>query len=562
MSVYVLGTGLSHDGSSCLIKDGELIVAIEKERLTRRKHDGGNDFLSAQYCLDTAGIKAKDLALIVQAANFEMDIARNRYLGKRIFEHAPDVPLVTISHHLAHAWGAALSSGFKTCNVMVIDGCGSPFEQCIDKDGATFPSYDYQTGLFCEKDSFYYFDGKDMQTIFKDFSEVRLHQNKHPLQFTTNYHSIGALYSAVSSYCFGNMDDAGKLMGLAPYGLSATAKPGIFKLKEGIVEIDHEAIAAYFNSPALNYEAFKANFQHYADLAKWVQQETEKAIVYLFNQRYCMHPHPNMAYAGGVALNAVANQQLLKQKSVQQLFMQPAAGDNGLSIGCAWYGWIKVLNNSWQASSPTPFLGRSYSTHAIEEAIRRFEDEKQIRLKVKRDEQYIKTTAGLLAQGKVVGWFHGGAEFGPRSLGHRSILAQPGNKDTRTHINRNIKFREDFRPFAPSVQKEKAGTYFIHGWDSPYMILIDEIRPEWKDVMPAIIHEDGSCRVQTVDHAWNPGFHQLLGEFEAISGIGVLLNTSLNRKGMPIVETPLEALDLFYSGAMDILVLHHIIISK
>jgi carbamoyltransferase len=183
-------------------------------------------------------------------------------------------------------------------------------------------------------------------------------------------------------------------------------------------------------------------------------------------------------------------------------------------------------------------------------------------LNIKRDENFIQTTAGLLARGKVVGWFQGGAEFGPRSLGHRSILAHPGNKDIRAHINRNIKFREDFRPFAPSVQKEKVSLYFKQGWDSPYMILVDEIRPELKDLMPGIVHEDGTCRVQTVEKSWNPDFHQLLEEFEALSGIGVLLNTSLNRKGMPIVETPIQALELFYSGAMDILVLQHLIIYK
>ena len=562
MSTYVLGTGLSHNGSSCLIKDGEIVVAIEKERLTRKKHDGGNDFHTVNYCLDAAGIRANDLSLIVQAANFEMNIARHRYLGRRVFEEDLDVPLVTLSHHLAHAWGAAVSSGFNECNVMVIDGSGSPYEQCIDNKNGLQASYPFHKGMYCEKDSFYFFDGKDMKTIWKDFSTVRLNNNNHPLNFSTNYHSIGGLYSAVSSYCFGNMDDAGKLMGLAPYGSNTTSKPPVFKLQNGVVEINHETIAPYFTSPSKDYASFKANFCHYADLAKWIQQETEKAIQYLFIHRQGLNPHSNIAYSGGVALNAVANQFLLKEHIVKDLYMQPAAGDNGIAIGCAWYGWIKTLGNSFKAASPSPFLGRSYSVGEIEEDIIKFQNENNVCLKMNRDKDFIKNTAGLLASGHIVGWFQGGAEFGPRSLGHRSILAHPGNKEVRTHINRNIKFREDFRPFAPSVQKEKANIYFKHGWDSPYMILVDEIKPELKELMPAIVHEDGTCRVQTVEKNWNPDFHQLLNEFEALSGIGVLLNTSLNRKGMPIVETPYQALELFSSGAMDILVLHDIIIYK
>lgn len=561
MSTYILGTGLSHNGSTCILKDGEIIVAIEKERLTRIKHDGGNDYLTVKYCLETAGIAASDLSLIVQAANFEIAIPTARYNGKRYFNDDMEVPVITISHHLAHAWSAAAASPFNECNVMVIDGAGSPYEQCIDLRSATIPSYPFGRGMFCEKDSFYYFDGKALTSVFKDFSEVKLYENAHALKLPVNYHSIGGLYSAASFYCFRNMDDAGKLMGLAPYGV-LTGKPPLFKTEGGCVEVLYDPINTWFTDPAESFGQFKDNFSYYADVARWVQDESERAVRYIFNERIKLSPHPNMAYAGGVALNAVINNKLLQSGAVKNLYIQPAAGDNGLAIGCAYYGWFEVLGNQKQQSIPTAFLGRSYPDDEIKRAIADYETRFQTRLNVTVSPDFIAECSELLAAGNVVGWFQGGAEFGPRALGHRSILADPRTADVRDHINRHIKFREDFRPFAPAVQKEDAGTYFTFGRESPYMILVDHVKPEWKDRIPAVVHQDGTCRVQTVDKEWNADFYELIGAFKKQTCIGVLLNTSLNKKGMPIVETPLQAIELFFSGAMDILIMNNFIIRK
>ncbi len=562
MSIYILGTGLSHDGSTCILKDGEIIVAIEKERLSKLKHDGGNDFLTVQYCLNAAGITADSLSLIVQAANFETNIPTDRYKGKRFFDSSIQVPVHTLSHHLAHAWGAVGSSPFDECNVMVIDGTGSPFDQCIDLKPGTHPVYPFTHGMYCEKDSFYFFNGKTIKSIFKDFSEIKLFNKNSALQLPTNQHSIGGLYSAASNYCFGNMDDAGKLMGLAPYG-KLNNRPSLFNFYDGRVEVNYESVdMGFFDNPSKGYNYFREHFQHYADIARWVQHETEKATLYLFEERIKANSHPNMAYAGGVALNAVVNKKLKENTGIKNLYMQPAAGDNGLAIGCAWYGWYQLMGKSRKHISESPFLGRAYTSKDIEHAIKSFEDSHEKPLKVYQTDNFINETAMLLADGKVIGWFQDGAEFGPRALGHRSILADPRTADIKNHINRNIKFREDFRPFAPSVQLEKVNTYFQHGWDSPYMILIDKIKPEWKEILPGIVHEDQTCRVQTVHKKWNEKFHALLDAFEQVSGIGVLLNTSLNRKGTPIVETPLQAIELFYSGALDILVLQNFIIYK
>ncbi|MEH3114788.1 carbamoyltransferase family protein [Pedobacter terrae] len=561
MDTYILGTGLSHDGSTVLLKNGRIIVAIEKERLSRIKHDGGNDFDTVRYCLDFAGISASDLTLIVQASNFESNILPHQYAGRRYFDEHIEIPVITLSHHLAHAWSAIGMSPFKECNVIIIDGAGSPYHHCIDLKDTMVTPKTFGHDMYCEKDSFYYFDGKDLTPLFKDFSEVKLFQDNSSLKLPTNYHSIGGLYHAASQYCFGNLSDVGKLMGLAPYGV-LNGKPPLFKLNNGTVEVIYKNVDLYFNKPSSGYDTFKNDFMHYADMARWVQDETEKAIIYLFQERSKLHPHTNFAYAGGVALNAVANYKLRSLGIVKNLYTQPAAGDNGIAIGCAYYGWHKILSQPKTSVPDHVFFGRNYPNDDVEKAILDAGLIRNTAFSIKQTPDFVALTAAELARGKVVGWFQGGAEFGPRALGHRSILADPRIKGIKNHINSKIKFREDFRPFAPSVRIDDVQKYFIHGWESPYMILIDEIKPEWKNQLEGIVHQDGTCRVQTVTSVFNPDFYKLIGHFEAQTGIGVLLNTSLNRKGMPIVETPAEALSLFLSGAIDVLVLNNFIICK
>lgn len=561
MNTYILGTGLSHDGSACLIKNGKVLVAIEKERLSRVKHDGGNDSLAVEYCLKAAGIQAKDLDLIIQAANFEVEIPLTRYKGKRYFNDDLQVPVHTISHHLAHAWSAAGCSPFSSCNVMVIDGCGSPIEQCIDLTGAFVPQVDFSNGLYCEKDSFYFFDKGRLSPLVKDFSEFNAGKGQAGLQLPTSYHSIGGLYSAASHYCFGNMDDAGKLMGLAPYG-QLCGYPSIFHLHGGRVEVRHEVLADFFNRPATDYTQFKAGFKHYAEMARWIQDETEKALIYIFQERIQYNRHPNMAYAGGVALNAVANSALIRTLGLESIYIQPAAGDNGLALGCALYGWHEVLGMQEKIRGNDVFLGSSYSDQAIAEALASAEKQHLGHFHWEQIHDAAEAAAAALAQGYVIGWYQGGAEFGPRALGHRSILADPRIPGIKNRINGNIKMREDFRPFAPVVLLENSKKYFHYGWESPYMILVDEIRPEWRKLLDGIVHADGSCRVQTVAEGWDSSLERLLKSFEKRTGIGVLLNTSLNRKGMPIVETPDQAINLFIESDLDVLILENFVVNK
>jgi carbamoyltransferase len=556
--IYILGTGLSHDGSVCILKDGKIAIAIEKERITRKKHDGGNDSQAIHYCLDALGITLSDLALAVQCANFEKDIRPDRYMGTRPFPK--DFPVATISHHLAHAYSAIGTSPFRQANVLVIDGAGSPAAQCDDwPDDTVKDHWLSQVGFYCEKDSFYHYDGTVLKCLHKDFSEIKANAPRSgSIRMPTNYHSIGGVYAAVSHYCFGNLDDAGKLMGLAPYGNEKKFQQPIFELKDGTVTVLHESFHV-LQHPSANYDEFKTNFNHYADVARWVQRETERAVVYVATHRVNQWPHANLCYAGGVALNAVANGCLLKNRIVDHLYLQPAAADNGLSIGCAYYGWHHLLQRELlHNSNESVFFGKPYSSCAIKNALEAYD----VSISWQQAPDYVQQTAKLLAEGKTVGWFQQGAEFGPRALGHRSILADPRRKDIRTHINGNIKFREDFRPFAPAVIKEEANNYFKYGWDSPYMILIDEIRDEWRDELSGIVHVDGTCRVQTVDKGENALFYALINQFRQETGIPVLVNTSFNRKGMPIVETPEEAIKFFLECGLDVLVIEDCIVKK
>lgn len=683
--VYVLGTGLSHDGSACLLKDGKIVVAIEKERITRVKHDGMNDSIAIKYCLDAEGITLNDIDLVVQNANFgSFEFGNDFFSGKRFFGDT-DIPIVTISHHLAHAYNAIGTSPFKDTAVLVIDGCGSLADDCMDIGNSTVPQKMEESikHLYAEKDSFYnYTDGKCVP-LFKDFSPLGMIWKNYPMHPPTTQHSIGGMYYAASGYCFGNLNDAGKLMGLAPYGRPGIFKEEIFEMTNGRLFVKYDWMKT-FKKPARNYEEFKNDFQYYADVAFWVQKEVEKAVMYVISQRSELTDSQNLSYTGGVALNAVANQFITKNSKFKNVYITPAAGDNGLAIGCAFYGWLEVLKKERVFHNGNSCFGRLYSDNEMGKAIRDFSENLNMnvsgivksffeimpkcvvadnikvvksklqftitdcgifslyfkdgkcemkaepclkpevaftmqgktfidwmltppligdliknnvlkvegnpaflqswfnfemiknkmksviadsgsaeeKISFKKEDDIVSAAAKLLADGKVIGWFQEGSEFGPRALGHRSILADPRRKDIQGFINAKIKFREDFRPFAPSVIREDVSKYFQYDGDSPYMIMVAQVQPEWKEKIPGVVHKNGSCRIQTVTADWNARYYDLLKKFEQQTGVGVLLNTSFNKRGMPIVETPEQALSLFHECAIDYLVIGDYLIAK
>lgn len=557
---YVLGTGLSHDGSACLLADGEIRVAIEKERLTRVKHDGFGDSQAIQYCLDAAGITFDDVELVVQNANFcNFDRGNRSFFGQpRII---PDtVPVVTISHHLAHAYSVVGTSPFDDMGVLVIDGCGSSFDDCTDLQGtelAVAPPEPDADHLLFEKDSYYAWRDGVLRPLYKDFSPWGYFLKGYAMCPPTTKHSIGGLYSGVSQYVFQGMEDPGKLMGLAPYGRPGSHDFAGFELRDGRCFVNYDWMAA-FDRPRVRYEDLRESFQYYADLAYWMQREIERALLYVVAARHQRWPSDRLGYAGGVALNAVANAQILRRSPFRELYVQPAAADNGLAIGCAFYGWLAVLGEERRRHSGASWFGRRYAPDRVQAAL----DAHPGRLAVRRESDVVEATARLLADGKVVGWFEGGSEMGPRALGHRSILADPRRPEVGAFINAEVKFREDFRPFAPAVAVEHKDRYFDCSYDSPYMVLVAPVRPEWRERIPAVVHRDGSARIQTVSRELLPRFHDLLLAFERHSGIAVLLNTSFNRRGMPIVETPEEAIAFFLECALDALVIDDLVVTK
>lgn len=676
--IYVLGTGLSHDGSACLLKDGKICVAIEKERITRIKRDGKNDTDAIEYCLRTEGISLEDLSVVVQNANFGFfEYGNDYYYGDRLFNNKLNIPVITISHHLAHAYNAIGTMPYHSAAILVMDGCGSLMDECIDMKDAIIPENisDNIKHLYAEKDSFYIYSNNKLINIFKDFSPLGHFLKDYPMHPPTTKDSIGGIYKAVSNYVFGDMSDVGKLMGLAPYGRPGIYKEKIFEYKEGRIFVNYDWMKK-FRSPARSKEMFKRNFQYFADIAYWAQKEVEEAIIYVINSRSSLANIESLAYTGGTALNAVANARILKETPFKNLYLTPAAGDNGLAIGCAYYGWLEILKKPRIIHDGNTFFGKIYNKADIKKDIDAFliattdsnqkevyqelfsrlaqcikveatqedrpskiqfvlsdadgfsllknKDGTQIiynpidkpdcristdvitlvrsltdkeyytnaiynkklvefakenilsifdplkikqqiskiikKYKVKKINYYCPSnifleTAKLLANGKVVAWFQDGCEFGPRALGHRSILADPRLGSMKDFINSNIKFREDFRPFAPSILQEHVSEYFYFEGESPYMILVAQAREICRNTCPGVVHADNSSRIQTVTLDKNIKYYHLIQEFKNLTGIPMLLNTSFNKKGMPIVETPMEALGFFYECALDNLVI-------
>jgi len=556
--IYVLGTGLSHNGSAVLLKDGRVVCGIEKERITRIKRDGQNDTAAVRYCLDSEGIELDDLELVVQCANFEVPSAGS-FCGSRLFEDFDPERFLSISHHLAHAYSAAGLAPFRTGNVLVVDGCGSPIDQCVDLDSGASVFGSEENGHLLEKDSFYRFDGQKIIPLWKDFSPFSASDRSETINLPTTKHSLGGFYAAISEYCLGDLNAAGKLMGLAPYGNAETIKGDAFFWEDDRVFVDsgwQEKLSHPFTETA----KFESNFQHYADVAAWAQSQLEKALLSLIRKRLKQFPHPNLSYTGGVALNAVANRRILREGLVDQFFVEPAAGDHGIALGCAFYGWLEHLQRPRLPHTGSHCFGRVYSADEIRSVVAEvpgvdwveFDDEAAL----------LSATADLLSDGHVIGWFQEGCEFGPRALGRRSILATPFQEGVRDHINHHIKFREDFRPFAPAALKKDARIYFEEGWDSPHMILVDLVRPEWREQLSEVSHLDGSARVQTVTPDWNRRFHGLLEHVKRATGHGLLLNTSFNKRGMPIMETPGDAIALFKDCQLDTLVIGMNILTK
>ncbi len=560
---YILGTGLSHDGSTCLLRDGKIVVAIEKERLTRKKHDGYNDDRTIQYCLDTAGITFKDIDLVVQETTYynllepdEPEKVKGRIIPK-------DIPTVTISHHLAHAYSAIGTAPFDTMSVVVLDGEGSNLDQCIDVKNCKHLPEEIKNlapksqRKYWEFLSYYAFQDGKIQPIFKDFAKI---YDKKSDNFVIWLSTLGEFYKGISTYIFDQWFAEGKTMGLAPFG-----KPNIFSFEafnfnDGRIGLNKDWMVHFQEKNSGEFLGFFENFQFYANMAYWGQKELEKAVIGCFNKMYELFPNENVAYSGGVALNAVANSKLFSTTQFKNFHVHPSPADNGLAIGCCYYGWLEYFQKEKVQDRGSIYLGRTYENN---EAIEILSKNSHL-VDFYESDNYIEETANFLAEGKIVGWFQGGSEFGPRALGHRSILADPRKPGIRNFINRKIKHREDFRPFAPSVLMEDLKTYFDCDFEkSPYMIQVGRVRPEFAAEIPAVVHTDLSARVQSVEEHLFPEYYQLIRAFKTKTKLPILLNTSFNGANMPIVETPEEAINFFIEiQNIDVLVINNIIIKN
>jgi carbamoyltransferase len=570
--LYVLGiNGYDHDVSACLLRDGEIAVAITKERITRKKHDTGYFGKVVDYCLAAEGITLDDVALVVrncyvlpveelelrmvsQDVPEVMDDKERTEAAKSPLYLSKSDKVVTVSHHLAHAYSAFAVCPFNEGAVMVVDGVGNYCADIAEPGQLT----ENVNPLARESESYYRFEGTKLEALKK----IWLKPVRGFLSDEFYYMpGLGAVYSRVSIYIFSHWNKCGEVMGLAPYGRPNQIKP--------LVEIDDTEAhvpdwGIEFNKPFSperepGWEA-SASMQHWKDVAWQVQDDTERALIKRAIALREATGAKNLCLAGGVALNCVANGRLVREAGFENVWVQPAAGDDGIAIGCAYYGYLEILKKPRAFVMQHAFLGVPYSDEVARAAAEKWQV--RIQTKTTSSANICRDAAKLLSEGNIFAWFQGRSEFGPRALGNRSILADPRKAEMKDILNKRVKFRQSFRPFAPIVLAERADEIFEGPGDSPFMLVVKNVRPEWKDKIPAIVHVDGTARVQTIREDQNERLYRLLKEFEALTGVPVLLNTSLNVRGEPIVETPDDAVACFLNTGIDYLALHDMLIGK
>lgn len=589
-----------HDSAACLVQDGKIIAAVQEERFTRKKHDEQFPVNAVKFCLDEAGLTIDELDAIAfydkPFLKFErlletylsfapkgvrsfitampVWLKEKMFLKKLIYDELKkvgeyvksDVNLLFPEHHLSHAASAFYPSKFEDAAILTVDGVG-----------------EWATASICHG------KGKEI-TILREL--------KFP-------HSLGLLYSAFTYY-LGFRVNSGeyKLMGLAPYGNpdSKLLEEYITKIKSELMDIRDDG-SIWLNQDYFSYatglrmvneKKWEALFgfprregegeleQHEADLALAIQKVTEEVVIKMAVHAKELTGANAICMAGGVALNCVANGKLQNEGIFDEVYIQPAAGDAGGAVGAALATHHIYFEQDRIPETPDSmrgaYLGPEYFAIDIERALRKFKPVYNI---LPEEELYPKV-AELLDTGNVVGWFQGKMEFGPRALGGRSIIADPRRTDMQKKLNLKIKYRESFRPFAPSVLAEEAGKYFELEGDSPYMLLVQPVKEEIRETLPdgynslalreklavkrsdlpAITHIDFSARVQTVHKETNPRYWNMISAFNERTGCGMVVNTSFNVRGEPIVCTPEDAYRCFMNTEMDYLVIGEYVFAK
>jgi carbamoyltransferase len=545
-STVVVGVSASHNASAAVLVDGKLERAIQLERLTRIKHDGKgylSSSLTIDYCLASLGLRAQDVTgygfncqpLVPGYSSFAQPVSDRSFTAFDVF----GAKACYVSHHLAHAFSAFCMSGFRDACVVVADGSGGTTVGCDDLliGGRELKKY---LGL-----------AAPLAQQLHCFSAYRFERGGYRLAFRettpsfnvrSGFSSLGEAYATSSNFLFGDWMDGGKLMGLAAYGRPKAFGPSLLeKGGDGLLRL--RAPKQFWVAAALEREDPLV----YRDFAARVQRDFETALLQRFRKSLAATGLARVAYTGGLALNSVANEKIAR--ALEALYVLPASSDAGIAIGAAAAGHYRLTGEMPSCGSGHDFLGHPYSETDIKLAIRAFGG---YLADARAD---LRKIASCLAAGQVIGFFEGGAEFGPRALGHRSILADPRREAHWQHINRRIKHREEFRPFAPVVTEESASEYFELNGREPYMLRVIKVRPRYRKHLPAVTHVNGTARVQTVSRSQHPRLHALLTVFGELTGMPVLINTSLNIAGQPIVETPQEAIALLLNTPLDALVL-------
>ena len=550
-----------HDSAAALIVDGSLVAAVAEERISRRKHTGDFPNGAIQYCLREAGVDLGDVDELVHGFDYApyrgvyavdpvshelyRDVYSREALLSLVARDCPGFPpdrVRHVGHHAAHAASAYYTSGWDECLVIVIDGMGE-----------------------AQSASVYHGRSGHLDRIF----QIGAHD------------SIGILYSIVTLHLgFDFNADEYKIMGLAPYGdperFCRFFEEAVTLESDGGVRIPllranktREEREHYLATRALLTERLVAPrapdaeiVDVHRDVAAALQACLDRTMLHLCGHFAQMTGLRHLALAGGVALNCTANGRLLCSGAFDDIYVQPAAGDDGSALGAALWR-AAAAGELRNERFPVPFLGPGYATQEIDAVLTGYGDRVAVTRFASRQDA-CDAAARLIADGRVVAWYRGRMEFGPRALGHRSILADPGHPEMRDRINAMVKMREAFRPFAPAVSIEQVDRWFevAPGTELPFMIMTVDVRPEHRAALPAITHVNGSARVQTVAARDNPEFHELLRAVGKTTGREMVLNTSFNVKGQPIVNTPREALDTFLTTGIEYLFLENALVSR
>ena len=545
MKNIIVGVSASHDASACVMIDGKLEIAVQLERITRIKRDG-QPYLSSDaaidYCLDALQLNRSDVTLYAfnsQGLMPEYNGLMQPISSKNMTAFDPrGENSLFVSHHLAHAFSAHFCSPFESSTSLVIDGSGgtTPNGKDFLIKGTALAEYLAQPNgeRLLHTESVYRFTPSSFELLDRQYSP----------SFNTRCGSAspGEMYASIAQYIFGDWQTSGKVMGLAPYGNADAFSSSLLLTKNGLLHFDHTW------KQKLNDTDPKADPLLYSNLAARVQLDLEQILLQRAKRAIDISGDRQLVYSGGVALNSVANAKISRLENVQDIFIIPASNDAGIAIGAAAAGHYHLTGSTKGQPYTNDFLGYNYRTSDIEFAINDYKNLLDIQTYIPDQ------VAKELATGKIIALFEGSSEFGPRALGHRSILGDPRNKSTWTEINRYIKFREDFRPFAPAVIEDLASQYFDIDGPERFMLRVVNVKPEYKELLGAVTHVDGTARVQTVPQS-NDKLYHLLHAFKANTGLPILLNTSFNVRGQPIVETPSEAIDVLFATFLDGLVI-------